>query len=437
MPPESRTLPFPALGAPPVPRVPRPERWALPGGLRVVAVPRAGIPQVALRVVLPAGSAADPAEYPGTAALAGALLTEGTDRSDAETLNARIDALGAALHVHTGHDFTEVEMTLLAGTLEEGIPLLAEVLTRPAFPEDETERVRAEALDALVAREDEPANVADDLSLREIYGGAHPYGRPSFGTAEGVRCVAREALRAYHAARYRPAGSVVVAAGEFDAAELRALLERAFGEWTGRADPVAYPPAPARPPRAGETVGVAWPDAAQAEIRMGGVGLVRASPDWVAATLANHVLGGSAILSRLGANLREEKGWTYGVRSGFAAGLAPGGWSADTAVDAAVAEDAVREMREEMRRMTEEPVPAEELRRAKDGLILSLPRAFETPARVASRFATLEAYDLPRDYWEGTPERIEAVTPEEVLRISREHFDPARVVTVVVGGVEP
>ena len=436
MPPEPRTLPFPALGVPPVPRVPVPERWTLPGGLRVVAVPRAGIPQVALRVVLPAGSAADPTECPGTAALVGSLLTEGTETSDADTLNARIDALGASLHVHTGHDFTEVEMILLAGTLEEGIPLLAEVVTRPAFPEDETERVRAEALDALVAREDEPANVADDRVLREIYGAGHPYGRPSFGTEEGVRSATREALRAYHAARYRPGGSVVVAAGEFDAAELRALLESAFAHWAGTAEPVAYPPAPERPARAGGTVRVPWPDAAQAEIRVAGVGLVRRSPDWVAATVANHVLGGSTILGRLGANLREDKGWTYGVRAGFAAGIAPGGWSAETAVDAAVAEDAVREMLAEMRRMTEEPVPEEEMRRAKDGLILSLPRAFETPTRVASRFATLEAYDLPRDYWERVPERIEEVTPGEVLRLSREHFDPGRVVTVVVGGVE-
>lgn len=429
-----RVMEAPTLGAPPVPTVPRPERWTLANGLRVVAVPRAGIPQVALRLVVPAGSSADPYEYPGTASLVAALLTEGTASLDAEALNARIDALGAAVSAHAGHDHAEVEMTLLGGTLDEGVPLLAELAIRPAFPEDETERVREEALDALASRADEPANVADDRALVEVFGAEHPYGRPSFGTEEGVGTVPHEALAAYHAERYRPRGSYLVAAGDFDTAELRAALESAFGGWEGEVAPVAYPPAPERPARAGERVSLPWEDSAQGEIRIGGVGLVRNSPDWVAASVANYLLGGSTILGRLGANLREEKGWTYGVRSAFSAGVVPGGWSAETAVGAEVTGDAVREMLAEMRRMTEEPVPEEELRRAKDALILSLPRAFETPSRVASRFSTLEAYGLPEDYWESFPGAVEAVTPEEVLRVSREHFDPARLVTVTVGG---
>jgi len=429
-----RALPAPVLGAPPVPRVPRPERWTLASGLRVVAVPRTGIPQVALRLVIPAGSSADPREYPGTSALVAALLTEGTLSLDAEALNARIDALGASVSAHGGHDYAEVEMTLLGGTLEEGVPLLAELATRPSFPEDETERVRAEALDAIAARADEPANVADDRALLEVFGDAHPYGRPSFGTEEGVGSVPREALAAFHAERYRPRGSVLIAAGDFDPAELRVVLERAFGHWEGEVLPVPYPPVPERPANAGGHIALPWEDSAQGEIRIGGAGLARTSPDWIVASVANYVLGGSTILGRLGANLREEKGWTYGVRSAFSAGVVPGGWSAETAVGAEVTADAVREMLGEMRRMTEEPVPEEELKRARDALILSLPRAFETPSRVASRFATLEAYGLPDDYWETFPQQVAEVTPDDVLRVAREQFDPERLVTVTVGG---
>lgn len=429
-----RVMEPPALGAPPVPRVPRPERWTLANGLRVVAVPRGGIPQVALRLAVPVGSAADPARYPGTASLVAALLTEGTLGLDADALNARIDALGASVSASTGHDHSEVEMTLLAGTLDEGIPLLAELATRPAFPEDETERVRAEALDALEARADEPANVADDRLLREVFGADHPYGHPVFGTAEGVGSVPRTALEAFHREHYRPAGAYLVAAGDFDPAELRAVLERAFAGWTGEAPRVAYPPAPERPARAGERVSLPWEDSAQGEVRIGGVGLRRRSPDWISAAVANYVLGGSTILGRLGANLREDKGWTYGVRSGFSGGLEPGGWSAETAVAGEVTSDAVREMLAEIRRMCEEPVPDEELRRARDALVLSLPRAFETPGRVASRFSTLEAYGLPHDYWERFPERVAAVTPEEVLRVSRAYLHPDHLVTVTVGG---
>ena len=437
MPPESRltVLPRPTLGPPPAPRVPRPERYALANGLRVVAAPRTGVPQVALRLVLPAGSVAEPREYPGTASLVGHLLTEGTDATSADELHARLDLLGAGVSPSVGHDFTEIEAVLLSETLAEGIALLAEIVTRPVFPPDQTERIRAESLDALIARQDEPANVADDRALLEAFG-AHPYGTPAFGTAEGIRGVPREALAAFHAAHYRPAGALVVAAGEFDPEELREALERGFAGWSGAAEPVPCPPTPTRPANAGKLVAHPWDDAEQSEIRVIGVGMGRRDPDWIRAGVANFLLGGSTITGRLGANLREDKGWTYGVRSTFSAGVLPSGWLVETAVDAEVTADAVAETLREMRRLMDEPVDEAELRRAKDALMLSLPRLFETPSSVAGRLSTLEAYDLPRDWWDRYPAAVEAVTAADVQRIAREHFDPDRVVRVVVGATE-
>jgi zinc protease len=426
--------PPPVAGAPPRPRVPRPERWTTAGGLRVVALPRRGVPQVVLKLVLPAGAAADPAVYPGAAALVGHLLTEGTAAFGADELNERLDGLGASVSAGVGHDFAEVEAVLLADTLAEGIALLAEIVARPAFPERETERVRAESLDALLAREDEPSNVADDRVSLEIFGARHPYGIPAFGTKEGIAAVPREALAAFHAARYRPGGAFLVAAGDFEAAELRARLDAAFAGWSGRAEPIAVAPPPNVPPNAGRVVVARRDDAAQSEIRVGGPGLDRRGPDWFAAGVANYVLGGSTITGRLGANLREEKGWTYGARSAFHAGLWGGAWIADTAVDVAVTADAVAEIVGEARRMATEPVGEDELRRAKDALILSLPRVFETAAGVASRFVTVEAFGLPDDYWERYPERVEAVTAGQVLEIARRRLDPDALVRVVVGG---
>ncbi|HEV7591195.1 MAG TPA: pitrilysin family protein [Longimicrobium sp.] len=437
MPPKSRVavLPRPTLGPPPAPRVPHPERYALANGLRVVAAPRAGVPQVALRLVLPAGSVAEPLEHPGTASLVGHLLTEGTESTSADELHARLDLLGAGVAPSVGHDFTEVEVVLLSETLAEGIALLAEIVTRPTFPPDQTERIRAESLDALIARQDEPANVADDRALREAFG-AHPYGTPSFGTAEGIRAVPREALAVFHAAHYRPAGALVVAAGEFDPDELREALQRGFAGWTGAAEPVAYPPPPARPANAGRLVVHPWADAEQSEIRVIGLGMERRHPDWIRAGVANFLLGGSTITGRLGANLREDKGWTYGVRSAFSAGMQPSGWLVETAVDVEVTADAVAETMREMRRLMDERVDDAELRRAKDALMLSLPRLFETPTSVAGRLSTLEAYDLPRDWWDRYPAAVEAVTADDVQRIAHEHFDPDKVVRVVVGAME-
>lgn len=427
-------LPPPVPGAPPRPRVPRPERWTMANGLRVVALPKRTVPQVVLKLVLPAGAAADPAAYPGAAALVGHLLTEGTAAYTADALNERLDGLGASVSAGVGHDFAEVEAVFLTETLADGVALLAEIVTRPAFPERETERVRAESLDALLARDDEPSNVADDRVSLEIFGAAHPYGLPSFGTREGIATVPREALAAFHAERYRPRGAFLVAAGDFDTAELRARLDEAFGGWTGEAPALVVPPAPAAPANAGRPVVVAREEAAQSEIRVGAPGLDRRSPEWFAAGVANYVLGGSTITGRLGANLREEKGWTYGARSAFHAGLWAGAWIVDTAVDVEVTADAVGEIVGEARRMATQPVGDDELRRAKDALVLSLPRVFETAAGIASRFVTVEAFGLADDYWERYPERVEAVTAADVLEIARRMFDPERLVRVVVGG---
>ncbi|HEX8906847.1 MAG TPA: pitrilysin family protein, partial [Longimicrobiaceae bacterium] len=395
---------------------------------------RHGVPQVVLRLVLPAGSAADPPGYAGAASLVGHLVAEGTATLAAEELHARLDLLGAAVHPHVGHDFAEIELVLLSETLREGVGLLAEMASKPSFPEHETERIRHESLDALVARHDEPANVADDRAALEVFGAGHPYGIPAFGTEEGIRSVPREALIAFHAERYRPGGGFLVAAGEFDAAELREALDAAFAEWTGEAEPIRYPAPPPAPAAAGSTVAVPWEDAAQSEIRIAGPGIPRRDPEWIRAGVTNFLLGGSTITGRLGANLREDKGWTYGVRSSFSAGIVSGGWVAETAVDVGVTADAVSEMLKEMRRLGQEPVDEAELRRAKDALMLSLPRMFETPAGVASRLATVEAYGLPHDWWDRFTAAIEEVTVEDVGRMARKHFDPERLVRVVVGG---
>ena len=424
-------LPVPTLtGAIPL-RVPTPERWSLPNGLRVISAQWTTLPQVGVRLLCPAGSAGDPSGLEGTASFVGSMLTEGTLSLSAEELNARLDQLGASLGVQVGHDFAEVDLFILAETLSEAMGLLAEVVREPSFPAAETERVRAETLDALDARDDEPANVADDALADALWGPDHPYGIPTMGTAAGVDAVTCQALADFHSSHYRPDGAVLLVAGDFDPAELRAVIADSFGDWTGAAARPTYPPEPAAKPA--DTLAVGWPDAAQGEIRFGGLGMPRSSPDWIAAALANYLIGGSTITGRLGANLREEKGWTYGIRSGFSAALQSGGWVIETAVDAEVIEGAVSEILKELQRLVDEPVADDELRRAKDALILSLPRAFETPGRIIGRFGALEAFGLPADYWERFPAAVEAVTAEEVQRVARRYFDPEALTRVVVG----
>ncbi len=427
-----RVLPIPRTGTPPVPTVPPVERFRLENGLRVLSVARADLPQVATRMVVPAGSVADPTGRPGVASLTAAVLAEGTGRRSAIELNERIDSLGASFSARSGHDFVEIDLGSLAETYEDGLGLMAEIVMDPTFPEREVERVRAEVLDALEARLDEPANVADDRIAGAVFGRDHPYGRLPVGTADGVRAVRRADLVEFHSGRYRPDGSILVIAGDFDRRSLRSMLERVLGQWEGRGEPPIYPDSRSLPLERDSLLSIDWEGAEQGEIRFGGIGMPRTSPDWVAASVANHIVGGSTITGRLGANLREDKGWTYGVRSGFSAGVQSAGWTIETAVDAAVADDAIEEIILELERVVAYPVDREELERAKEALVLSLPRAFETPGRVVARLATLEAYGLPADYWERFPERVMEIRAETVQRIAAEHFDPTVLARVVV-----
>jgi zinc protease len=427
------SLPLPQPGEPPLPRVPVPERVTLDNGLRVVTVPRGGLPQIVVRLVLPAGASSDPPEDPGTAALLGQLLTEGTETLSAEEFNAQLDRLGASVDVNVGHDFTEIELFLLSETLDMALPLLAELVTRPALPPREVERVRREALDALAARHDEPGNLADDRAAELVFGASHPYGRPALGTVAGIEAASRERLQAFHHAHYRPPGGFVVAAGDLQAERFAEQLAVVFGGWAGESPRQPAPAVPEPPVAAGQRSEVPWKDAQQAEIRVAGAGLERTSPDWIAAAVANYILGGSTITGRLGANLREDKGWTYGARSAFSAAVQPGGWLAETAVDVEVRDAALNEILLEIERITVEPVTDEELSRAREALVLSLPRAFESPGRVASRFVTLEAFGLATDYWERFPAAVRGVTQEEVQRVARRYFAPSSLVQVLVG----
>ncbi|HEX6926534.1 MAG TPA: pitrilysin family protein [Longimicrobiaceae bacterium] len=427
-------LPRPVPGRPPRPRPPAAERQTLDNGLRVVTVTRATVPQIAIRLVLPAGSAADPQGHEGLASLTGGLLLEGTEALSAYELHRRLDWLGASLTVQVGHDFAEVDLLLLKETLPEGIDLLADILVHAAFPERELSRLRGETVELLEARRDEPANVADDALAEALFGGAHPYGLLPQGTIESVSGLERDLVVDFHRRHYRPQGAVLIAAGDLESADFVRLLDVRLGGWNGGTAHPEYPAAPERPASGESRISIPWEDATQSEIRVGGIGLPRNSSDWVTAALGNYLLGGSTITGRLGANLREDKGWTYGVRSGFSASVQPGAWVIETAVDDDVTDAAIDEIAAELTRFLEEPVPEEELRRGKDALILSLPRAFETPGRIVARLATVEAFGLPEDYWSTFPERVEAVTPEELRRVARTLFDPARLVTVSVGG---
>ena len=412
-------------------RVPPVRRFALSNGMPVLLIEKHDLPLVALEVICPGGAAAVAPARAGLAALTADMLDEGAGDRSALDFAAAVDRLGATLRSSAGYDGSHVELVALRPRLEEGLDLLADLLLRPTFSEHELARVRQERIDLSLQLLDEPRSVANDAFASVLYGPAHPWGPPLLGTRASLAALGRADVAAFHAERYHAGNATVVAAGDVTASELQAMLEARLGAWERRATPtLALPHAPTVERATVHLVD--RPGAAQSELRIGRVAVERTSADYFAVTILNTVLGG-AFTSRLNHKLREEKGFTYGAYSGFHTRTAPGPFVAQAAVHTPVTDQAVGVVLEEIERLRAEPVPADELARAKSYAALRLPQRFETVGDLVARVGEQVLYDLPDDYWARYVDGLLAVDAEAVQRAAVTHLDPSHMAVVVDG----
>ena len=411
-------------------RLPGFESIPRPDGLDVRVAARDAVPEVSLRLVLEAGASADPAGSGGLAELTARLLTEGAGIRDAAEMARWLDRLGAGFGASVSYDTTVLSMHLLSDVLDEALEFLASATREPRFDDGEFERVKAERLDEIAREQDEPAIVADQALIAAIYGDGL-YGRPIRGTHESVGGLAVEAVRDFHSARYAPGGALLIVCGDVRAEALARSLERHFEGWSGSCDRESPPSVPSVPVEGPGVILIDRPDSAQAELRVGTIGVPYGTDDHHAIIVANAILGG-LFNSRINMNLREDKGWTYGARSHFRFRRGAGPFVASTAVETGATAPALREVLDEIDRMRKEPPGDDELLLAKHALTLSLPLQFETAVQVARRVSTQLIYDLPGDYWECYRERIEAVTAEQVRRVCQTYLTDDRLVLLVV-----
>jgi len=392
------------------------------------------LPEISLRLVVEAGASADPVGQEGVAELAGRLLTEGAGGRSAQEVAAWLDRLGAAFSVSAGYDVTILSLHLLSDVLEGGLDFLRAVVREPSFEEHEVERVRQERLDEIDRDRDKPEVLADHALIRAVYGD-HRYGTPAAGLRTTVEALDRERVAAFHERRYGPRGAALVACGDVDAARLRESLEERFGSWAGEAGRVV-PPAPvaSAAPEPRLTL-VDRPGSAQAELRLGAVGAAYPDDAFFDLLVGNAILGG-LFNSRINMNLREEKGWTYGARTSFHFRRAAGPFVGHTAVETGAAADALLEFVGEVGDIVDEPPTDEEMSLARNSLVLSLPRQFETVSQVTRKIATRLVYDLPADYWERYRDRVEAVSRRGVVEATARFLEPAALRLVVVGRAE-
>ena len=419
----------PAPGPPPPLKLPAIQKFELSNRIPVLFIETHKVPLVQVAVVVRPGSAADPKGKAGLANLTAEMLDRGAGSRSALQLSDEIDHLGAEIGAEADWDESAVALGVPSERLEPALAILSDVVRKPTFPAEELERVRKEMLTSFLQWRDEPEALARVAFARAVYGD-HVYGRVTEGAPASIRAASREDLVRFHAAAYTPGNAAIVATGDVTAEKLKALLETAFGSWTGAGEKApAVPPAPQVKGRSIWIVDV--PDAAQSEIRIGRVGAARSTPDFFPLVVANTILGGS-FASRLNMNLREAHGYAYGAGSSFDFRLSPGPFFAGGAVQTDKTAPALSEFFKELEGMRK-PVTEDELTRARNYLALRYPRGFETTGQLASRLEAKLIYGLPDDYFTSYTERIAQVTAADVGRVAAQYMDPSSAAVVVVG----
>ena len=404
------------------------------GGLRIWMVPHRRTELVTLALLIPSGSAADPSGCGGLAGLTADLLDDGTRVRNGMELHEALGRLGARFGFDVSSDATVLSVSALARHAREALALLLEVAIEPRFDGADIDRVRALRLSRIAQLRHAAGAVANRTWRRVLYG-EHPYGHSALGGTETLSSLGGDDVRAFHAAHYRFERATLIIAGDDEALEAAAQGAGGGGMVSRSPVPLPDPPADPAPPSARLTF-VPREGAVQSEIRVGHLGIARTADDFHAVRVMDMVLGGQ-FTSRLNMNLREAKGYTYGVHSTFDARRGRGPFDVGAAVDAAVTADAIRETIDELRAIRDaRPVTDEELSVAKPALTLGFPRAFETSGQVARAALRLALHDLPDDEYAMFVPRVKAVDAAAATEAARRHIHPDALGVVVVGPPE-
>jgi zinc protease len=409
-----------------------PKRSVLDNGLVLLTSEQRALPIVAIELMIDAGSRHESAEQAGLANLTSKLLSFGTKRRNALQISETLDFIGAGLSTGASENVASMSMTILKKDLTTGLELVGEILTSSTFPQGEIDRQKQTILAAIKAKEDDPGAVAGKAFAAALFPQS-PYGRPVEGTESSVKGLQQKNLREFFARYYRPNRSILSVVGDVSEQEIIGALKPALRAWSKGAASTA-PPAPFRIGTP-QMIRVNKP-LTQANIILGHAGVPRGHADYYAILVMNYILGGGGFSSRVMDSIRNERGLAYSVYSYFGADKSHGSFQFVMQTKNETAAEAIRLAREEVQRIREQPVSAQELDDAKNYLIGSFPLRFDTNRRIAAFISQVEYFELGLDYPNRYGDLIGKVSREEVQRVAKQYLHPDRLITVVVGNQE-
>lgn len=415
--------------------LPQIQHWKLDNGTRVYFVESRELPMVQISVVFDAGGAREAADKPGLASLANQLLRDGADGMDAEQIAMGLEGLGAQLGLESSRDMASMNLRSLTDPdlLDKAAAIFGRILHAPTFPQAGLERERRRSLIALQRINQSPGDLGSRTLLALLYG-QHPYARDPLGTEAGLKAITRADLVAHYQRYYVAANMVVAIVGDLRPTAAKRLTERLFGPLPAGERPPSLPPVTDLSQETRKQL--AFPSS-QSHILMGAPGMARTDPDYFPLLVGNHVLGGSGLVSRLSAEIREKQGLSYSVYSYFSPLRERGPFLMGSQTKNVQRDQALRLMRQTLAEFIAKGPTEQELAAAKKDLTGGFPLRIDSNRKILDYLALIGFYDLPLNYLEEFVPRIEAVTTEQIRAAFQRHVHPQRIVTVIVGGETP
>jgi zinc protease len=412
-------------------RLPRPRETKLPNGLTVLVLESHKLPTLTFTLWVKTGALEDPKDLPGLAKFTADMLREGTSHRSSAQMAADVDDIGASLSASAafGSSTSTVSASGLVENVDRLLELMSDMMLNPTFPADELGKYKARLLAALEQQRADPSFLAREKFYRVLYGN-YPASVIT-ATPDAVKLVAPEQLKQFHDRYYLPGNAILGVAGDVQFDQITTLIKKYLGGWQNY--PVTAPSlGPVPPPGPSKIILVDRPNSVQTNIVAGDFAVRRSDPDFIPLTVMNRVLGGGAS-ARLFLNLREEKGYTYGVYSSFSSDIYPGPWIAATEVRNGVTEGSLHELLGEFNRIRDEKVPEAELDEARRSIVAGFALSLEQPAALLNSWMTVKYYSLPEDYWDRYPEEVTRVTAEDVQRVANKYVDLSHLQIVSVG----
>ncbi|MBZ5622905.1 MAG: insulinase family protein [Acidobacteriia bacterium] len=410
-------------------KLPRPVERQLANGAKLLVVESHRVPSITFRMSMPSGDLRDPAGMPGVSDATAALIRLGTKTRSSKDIAETLADIGAQVTFGSGQGEATIFVSSLTENFDAALAVLTDILMNPTFPQDELDKWKTRQRSNLEQAKTQPGFLANDRLNKVLYGAdARQYSHP---TVDSLNKITRDIIVEHYKTYYVPSGEWAGISGDITPAEAVAKLNKALGAWKG--GPVAHVSLPLPAQIAEKKVSlIARPNSVQTLLMVANHAIERTSPDYLECQVMNRILGAGPS-SRLFRIVREEKGYTYGIGSGFSATRYLNHFSASTSVRTEVTEAALAEVLKQFADIRDRTVPADELADAKSAIVASFVLGLESSAAVLGRWLEQRQYSLPEDYWDTYTQKVTAVTAEDVQRVAKKYVPLDNVQIIAVG----